>query len=236
MVQAFQAIRPGRSCALLLLALLAACATYRAQPLPRRPDNPIVTSKGVRASAAILVHYDESRAVLGEDLKSKGIVPVDLWIHNGRSKPIRLDSAHTRLIIRERGVLDLTDQAAARKKAKKSVLGAAGWAAVMSGPALPLAVAASFLQIREVNDKIRKDYEAKAFPVNDPIPPRGQARGLLFFEVPKKYLKKTGPADFGVAVVTRESATGNAQKFEFGVPRSRASQPLSAGKPFWKVP
>jgi hypothetical protein len=107
---------------------------------------------------------------------------------------------------------------------------------VLAGPALPLAIAASALQIRSVNQEIRRDYETKAFPVDRPISSKGEARGLLFFQVERGYLKNVKPEDLSVSIVTRDTRTGKLQKFDFGVPRSRGSESLSAGKPFWKYP
>jgi len=217
-------------------ALLSSCARYQARPLRPLPDNPPVRVERVRASAAVLAHYREASAYLGDDLKGKGIVPVDLWIRNERRRPIVLDKNQTRLVIAGRGLMDLTAQDKARKAANKSLIGAAGWASVLTGPALPLAIAASALQIRGVNQEIRRDYEAKTFPVDRPIPSKGEARGLLFFQVERGYLKNVRPEDLSVSIVTRDTKTGKLQKFDFGVPRSRRSEPLSAGKPFWKYP
>ena len=225
-----------RAAAPLCAIVLAACATYNAEPLPRRPDNATVTRDGVSARGAVLAHYTEARNVLGDDLRGKGVVAVDLWIRNGRSRPILLEKSHTRLVVTDRGVLDLTEQERARKLMNKSVLGAGGWAVVASGPLLPVALAASVVQIRGVNKEIREDYRAKAFPVDRAISPGRQARGLLFFEVPKRYTKKAGPRDFHAVIVTREKGGGGFQKFEFGVPRRRASEPITQGKPFWKYP
>ncbi len=216
--------------------LLSGCARYQARPLLPLPDNPPVRVERVRASATVLAHYREASAYLGNDLKGKGIVPVDLWIRNERRRPIALDRNQTRLIIAGRGLMDLTAEEKARKAAHKSFLGAAGWVSVLAGPALPVAIAASALQIRGVNQEIRRDYEAKAFPIDQPIPPKGEARGLLFFQVDRGYLKNAKPEDLRVSIVTRDTKTGNLQKFDFGVPRARRSEPLSAGKPFWKYP
>lgn len=225
-----------RAAAPLCATLLAACATYNAEPLPTLPDNAAVTRGGVSARGAVLAHYTEARSVLGDDLRGKGIVAVDLWIRNGRSRPILLDKSQTRLVVANRGILDLTEQEKARKLMNKSVLGAGSWMAVASGPLLPVALAASVVQIRGVNREIREDYRAKAFPIDRAILPGRQTRGLLFFEVPRRYTKKAGPRDFRAVVVTREKGSGSLQKFEFGVPRSRVSDPITQGKPFWKYP
>lgn len=217
-------------------ALLSGCARYESRPLPPLPDNPKVRVERVLASAAVLAHYRDASAYLGDDLKGKGILPVDLWIRNERRRPIEMDKSQTRLVIAGHGLTDLTPEEKARKAAHRSVLGAAGWFALLSGPALPAMIGVSALQIRDVNKRIATDYQAKAFPVDEPIPPKGEARGLLFFEVPRGYLKKVKPEDLSVSIVTRDTKTGNLQKFDFGVPRSRLSEPLSAGKPFWRYP
>jgi len=217
-------------------AFLSGCARYNARPLRPLPDNPPVRVERVRCTAAVLAHYREASAYLGDDLKGKGIVPVDLWIRNERRRPIVLDRSQTRLVITGRGLMDLAAEERARKAAHKSLLGAAGWVSILAGPALPIAIGASALQIREVNQEIRRDYEAKAFPIDQPIPSKGEARGLLFFEVGRGYLKNAKPEDLRVSIVTRDPKTGNLQKFDFGVPQSRTSEPLSGGKPFWKYP
>jgi hypothetical protein len=232
-------VSPARVLALPWLAaatLLSGCARYNARPLPLLPGNPPVRVERVRCAAAVLAHYREASAVLGSDLKGRGIVPVDLWIRNERRRPIVLDRNQTRLVITGRGLMDLAAEDRARKAAHKSLLGSAGWVTVLAGPALPVAIGASALQIHGVNEEIRRDYEAKAFPVDRPIPSKGEARGLLFFEVAKGYLKNAKPEDLRVSIVTRDTKSGNLQKFDFGVPRSRTSEPLSGGKPFWKYP
>jgi len=221
---------------LLAAAFAGGCARYEARPLLPLPDNAPVLRERVRASGAVLAHYREASAYLGDDLKGKGIVPVDLWIRNGRRHPIVLEANGTRLVIEGRGLMDLTAEGKARKAARRSVLGSAGWFAVLSGPALPVMIGASVLQIHGVNRRLAKDYAAKAFPVGSPIAPKSEARGLLFFEVPRRYLKNVKPEELRVSIVTRDTKNGNLQKFDFGVPRSRRSEPLSAGKPFWKYP
>ncbi len=221
---------------LAAVALVAGCARYNARPLRSMPDNPPARVERVRCAAAVLAHYREASAYLGDDLKGRGIVPVDLWIRNERRRAIMLDRSQTRLVIAGRGLMDLAAQDRARKAARKSLLGSAGWVSVLAGPALPIAIGASALQIHGVNQEIRRDYEAKAFPIDRPIPSKQEARGLLFFEVGRGYLKNAQPEDLRVSIVTRDTKTGNLQKFDFGVPQSRGSEPLSGGKPFWKYP
>jgi hypothetical protein len=205
-----------RWAALLACALFAGCATYRASPLETYPTSPKVETGRVTAAASVLVLEDDAKTYLGSNLRKQGIVPVDVWIRNGGKQPIHLETRNTRLVVVGRGVYDLASSEEARKKVKKSLLAAGGWAALLSGPALPAMIGASALQIHSVNRKIKRDYDLKAFPVNAPIPPGGEARGVLFFDVPYKQTKKAAVKDYRVAIVTRESGQGKLRKFDFG--------------------
>jgi hypothetical protein len=205
--------------ALLLLTgiLLAACATYRASPLESRPDGPKLEQGPVSAAASVLVVDDDAKMYLGSNLRKKGIVPVDIWIRNGGKRPIRVRTANTRLVVQGVGVYDLSSVEEARKKVKKSLLAAGGWVALpVSWPVLPVLIGASALQIHDVNKRIKSDYEMKAFPVEDPIPPGSEVRGVLFFNVPYKPTKKALARDFRVAIVMSEIGKGKVRKFDFG--------------------
>ncbi len=217
------------------LALAAGCATYHASPLKMIPDAPRTTHGRVSAAAAVLAYDEDARTYLGGTLKRQGIVPVDVWVRNERRKPIILDRRGTRLLLAGQGMYDLTSAEEARKKAKKSVLGAAGWASVLSGPLLPVAVVASYLEISDVNKQIKRDYEMKAFPLDRPIPPHGEARGILFFQVPFKAAKKAGARDYRVSIVTRDAGSDALQKFEFGVPEAASPGSRTLVEPFWKT-
>jgi hypothetical protein len=202
-----------RPALLLTGVLLAACATYRASPLESHPGGPRLARGPVSAAAMVLVVDDDAKTYLGSDLRKKGIVPVDIWIRNG---PIRLRTNNTRLVVQGVGVYDLTSAEEARKKVNKSLLAATGWVALLSGPALPAMIGLSALQIHDVNQRIKRDYELKAFPVDDPIPAGSEVRGVLFFDVPYKPTKKALARDFRVAIVTSDIGRGRLRKFDFG--------------------
>jgi hypothetical protein len=205
-----------RPALLLTGVLLAACATYRASPLESHPGGPRLARGPVSAAAMVLVVDDDAKTYLGSDLRKKGIVPVDIWIRNGGKAPIRLRTNNTRLVVQGVGVYDLTSAEEARKKVNKSLLAATGWVALLSGPALPAMIGLSALQIHDVNQRIKRDYELKAFPVDDPIPAGSEVRGVLFFDVPYKPTKKALARDFRVAIVTSDIGRGRLRKFDFG--------------------
>jgi hypothetical protein len=217
------------------LALAVGCATYHASPLKTIPDAPRTRHGRVSAAAAVLAYDEDARTYLGGTLKRQGIVPVDLWIRNDRRRSIVLDRRGTRLLLAGQGMYDLASAEQADKKAKKSVLGAAGWVSVLSGPLLPVALAASYLQISNVNKQIKQDYEMKAFPLDAAIPSHGEARGILFFQVPFKAAKKAAARDYRVSIVTRDVRNGALQKFEFGVPPSASGVPRRLNEPLWKT-
>ncbi|OGP86057.1 MAG: hypothetical protein A2Y95_12970 [Deltaproteobacteria bacterium RBG_13_65_10] len=199
------------------------------------PDAPRAVRGRVSAAAAVLAYDEDARTYLGGTLKRQGIVPVDVWIRNECARAIVLDLQATRLLLVSQGMYDLTSGEKARKKAKKSVLSAAGWVSILAGPLLPLAVAASYVQISNVNKEIKRDYAMKAFPTDRPIPPQGEARGILFFQVPYKAAKNARASDYRVALVTRDTRTGALQKFEFGVPPPPSGKPRKLNEPFWKT-
>ncbi len=206
-----------RAALLLCGILLAACATYRASPLESNPHGSKLERGPVSAAASVLIVDDDAKTYLGSDLRKKGIVPVDVWIRNGGKGPIRLRTDNTRLVVQGAGVYDLTSVEEARKKAKKSLLAAGGWMALpIAWPVLPVLIGGSAYQIHDVNKRIKRDYELKAFPVDDPIPAGGEARGVLFFDVPYKPTKKALARDFRVAIVTSEIGGGELRKFDFG--------------------
>ncbi len=170
-----------------LAVLMSGCATYTptmVSPEPAKIHGTASQQEGVSLHVEQYVTKEKGKSAFDTNLGAKGLLPLLVTLENNREHPIEVSSVE--LLNGGEAPLKLLSPEEAAAKAKRGYVGkAVGWSLIVPIIAIPVAVAASSVHTKKVNDRMSQDFATKGLG-QDSIEPRTTRSGFLFFEMEEK--------------------------------------------------
>jgi hypothetical protein len=154
------------------LLLLAGCAKYKAQPLPRL--NHASSKHGVSLEYKAL-NVAESKMYLGRDLLKKGYQPVHVSIFNNTNRSYQVTPSSFSMPVANADVI--------AQKAHTNTTGRAvgyGTVAVLSCGLFAIPAIVDGVGSAKANEQLDMDYSAKMLRLDSVIRPHSTANGIIF--------------------------------------------------------
>jgi hypothetical protein len=175
--------------AFVCLVLITSCTSYERQVVPFKMPESLpnaVTIDGAIIAARSFANADEAKNVFGFDIRSAGILPVQVIFDNKSNQRIMIVSAQTFLVDEESNVWPILDQSLAYDRlTKTNELGKVVPEAVKGGilfSAVGAVIGAqgSDMQNNDMKFKIKEDLQSRSLQ-HRAVNPGELAYGFIFY-------------------------------------------------------